>query len=698
MKRGFILGLWLVGWAAAPCEQCKLEPNCLGECAYKELLRAESRKAEAQAYMLLAYAWMKGGLEEGVPRLLYEVMNRTALQDTLRYYAMLLLAQTYYQLGRQDSTLLLYERVIAEAQGYPFFQACAHLKLAALYKSREPLKAAAFSAQAAEWSEKTAHPLLQALAYNQLAVTSVEVYMNLNQALTHAQKAHKLAEQSLTTEPHVLLEPPIRVYLATIANLASLYAEQKKFEESQRLYELAIQQATKARDSITLGQALVGLAGIFLSKGDFSSANRLLSLPLYANLPYELKKEALQIQIQIALSRKDFSQAFRLQQKLLEEAEAQIRQAQGTRLEQIRVLSGLEAREAELHSLQQRRRQENLLYFMGAGLGGLLLVAVGYIAHSARRRAAEERNFREIIAAQAEKIEQQAEVLLRQNEELVRVSHALSEALANLHESHGAARRLQRAMLPPLEKLFPEAKLWYQPMQEISGDFYEIVWDAKSQRLLIAFGDCTGHGVPGAILTGIFITKIRSLFLQSPQDEAQKILQRLSDFFRTLLKHEQEVSAPVPLQEGSELALVVLDFQNERIEYALAARPVWIYHPVQGWLELDGAPIGIESSTPPDYVFPTHQMPLDPQLVLYLFSDGLTDVLSPTGKRWGIRKLRRLLQSPEISALPYDKQMERVQQEIFNWRQNTPVNDDLTFCILPISSVIAGVRHILSKT
>lgn len=690
--------LGFVGWAAPPCEQCKLNPTCLGECAYQELLHAKSREAEAQSYLLLAYAWMKGGLEEGAPRLLYEVLKRTTPQDTLYYYALQLLAQTYYKLGKQDSTLLLYEQVIAGTQGQPFLQACAHMRLAALYKVREPLKAAAFSAQATEWSEKAAHPLLQALAYNQLAITTAEVYMNLNQALTYAQKAYKLAEESLNISPHILLEPPMQVYLAITANLASLYAEQRKFDQAQRLYEAAMKQAAQTRDTLTLGQALIGLAGISFLRGDISTAIQLLNQPLYANLPYELKREALQIQIQIALLRRDFPQAVRLHQKLLEAAEAQVRQAQSTRIEQIRVLSGLEAREAELRSIQQRREQENLLYLTGAGLGGLLLTAVGYIAYSARRRAAEERNFREIIAVQTEKIEQQAQALLRQNEELVRVSHALSEALTTLHESHGAARRLQRAMLPRLEKLFPGAKLWYQPMLEIGGDFYEVVWDADAQRILVALGDCTGHGVPGAILTGIFITEIRSVFLQSPRSKAQEILYRLSKSFRALLRQEQDVSTATPLGEGAELALVVIDFQEERIEYALAGRPVWIYHPTRGWTELDGGPIGIESGTPSDHVFPAYQTSLDSQFVIYLFSDGVTDILNPMGKRWGIRNLRRLLQSPEISSLPYDKQMERVQQELLNWRQDAPANDDLTFCILPVTSVMAGVKHAAMKT
>lgn len=688
MSKQAIIALYLsilVGFAS-PCDPCGEDALCLGQCAYQALVEAGTPDARDAASLLLAHSWLRGDFIEGIPRLLHPIIGKREEKDSLRLHALLLLAQAHYRLGRADSAALLYERVAA-IESYPFLQARAYLGLGGLLAGRDLLRALGQAARAAEIADRLAHPLLTALAYIQLAHLTAE-QRNLSGALRYGEQALEAARMAYTGKyRHWLLEPASTVYLAAIANLAALYAESGRSGEAEDLYQQVLKQAQQ--DTIAFGQALIGLAALKLQKRSYRDAEKLLNTHqhLIQHLPYELRKEALRLQAQLHLAQNRLAGALSMYERLIEETEAQVRQGQNTRIEQLRLLSGLESQEARLRSVESERARERTFYLILGGVGLLALVAMGIAVRSARRRAAEERSFREVIASQTEKIEEQAHALERQNEELVRISETLTEALSSVQESHNAARRLQRAILPDIEQRLPGAAVYYQPMHDVGGDFYGLVSDPDSQRMLFFIGDATGHGVSGAILAGILSSTTQNLFLREPLQSPLRLLQSLLTAASAILRQEETLDGK-PVREGADLAVGIADFRSQKLYFGLAGRPVWILGN-EGLRILDGGRRGIDSYTPADYEFPAYEEPLDSRTTLFLFTDGITDVLNPEGKKLGAKAFRSLLETRGHCADTCTAVKEECIRLIASWRGNAYANDDATFILLPVSALYA---------
>lgn len=682
MKKLLILWAWLILSYAAPCEDCGEDLACLGPCAYKALVEAHTPDEEHQAALLLAHTWLRGDFVEGIPRLLHPIIGKRAEKDSLRLHAILVLAQAQYRLGRADSAALLYERV-AGTEAFPFLRSRAYLGLAGISVRSDLSKALSYAAQAAEIADQLNHPLLTAVAYLQLAYITAE-QNNLSMALQYGEKALQAAKAAYDQKlKHWLLEPPSTVYLAATANMAALYADNGRLREAENLYQEVLNQAQQ--DKVARGQAVIGLAGLYLQKRAFAEAEKLLNAhrSLLQSLPFELRRDALRIQAQLHVAQSRISNALATYEQLIREMESHVQQGQSARIEQLRLLAGLEAQEARLRSVEAARQKERTFYFILGGIGLLTLGMMFLAIRSARRRAAEERQFREIIAQQSAQIEEQARALERQNEELIRISETLAEALASVQESHSAAQRLQRAILPNLEQRLPGSAVFYQPMHEVGGDFYGLVSDRHTQRILFFVGDATGHGVSGAILAGIIASTMQNLFLRYPHHSPRKLLQTLLESVRTVLTQQEETSGPQAIREGADIAMGIADFRTATLHFGLAGRPVWLLNHA-GIEVLEGGRRGIDSYTPANYEFPEYEKPLDDNLTLFLFTDGVTDALNAEGKKLGAKALRKLLSESEHFPDNAQALKQKCVKLISDWQGRTQINDDMTFIILPV--------------
>jgi hypothetical protein len=469
--------------------------------------------------------------------LLHEALRRTDPKDSLAYHAWHLLAQAHYKLGRVDSATLLYEKIAAESQAYPFLRARAYLALGSLYATQEPLRAQGYIAEATEIVEKHPHPLLSALIQNLLAYLMAE-QGRPSEALSAAQKARQLLEIPPPEAGHPLLDSPTRVYAAVLANLASLYAERGNISEALKTYQDALARSQHNSDTVGIAHAVIGLARLHVAQRKAALAADLFRTfqSLYRHLPYALRREWLQTQAELLIGQGQLAAALDKYQEWVQEAEKEARQTQSSRIAQLRILSGLQEKEAQVAFLTQQQRRERLFYGISGVLGLLTLGGLVYAIRQTRRRAAEERNFRETIATQTQRIQEQARQLERQNEELTRISEVLTEALSTVQDSYMAARRLQRAILPPIERLLPGSAVYYEPMHEVGGDFYTAAADPFSGRLLIAVGDCTGHGISGAILSGIMAATLQNLFLQNPSQRPTTLPARTHQPTRLILQ------------------------------------------------------------------------------------------------------------------------------------------------------------------
>ncbi|MCS6789921.1 MAG: SpoIIE family protein phosphatase [Bacteroidia bacterium] len=680
---GMGLGLW--AQERNDCSACRENPTCIGECAYRLLLDAQNEREQAAAYILLAQAWIKGGLIEGVPNLLQDAFRRLPSGDSLYFWAVLTQALHYYKVRQADSALFLYSQVANAENAPPFLRAYAYLSMAIAHAEREPLKAAGYAASAEELLQKAPHPILLALTLNALSYAAA-AQRDYTRAIALAQKARTLLE-SLSEVPYFpLLEPRPTIYTAILANLASLYIETNNLSQAQTLYEQALTWGKEQKDTVGIAQAYLGLAQVALLQKRPEVTEALLKQgEAYKQaLPVPLQVEWGRTQAQVYLYRRQYDQAIALYDRLMEWIWLQTEAVLAARTTQWQVLSGITQRESQLQLAKQQQEKERVVYALVGGIFLLLLGITGYLAYQNRRRAREEKLFREKVSQQAQEIDQKNQQLARQAQELTRMTESLLEAMEELKQSYTAAERLQRAILPDIEAILPKSAIIFRPLQEVGGDFYTLAADAFSKRLLFAVGDCTGHGISGAILAGIVSTNIQALFFQNPLQSPSVLLSRLLQSLQRLIQvGEKEI-----VRQGAEVVLGIADFEKRTLHIGLAGRPLWFYREGADALEeLDGGRLSIEAATPTDYEFPSYTFTLQEQITFYAFSDGVTDVLSPAMKRPGKKGFRQFLLGQKVVFLPVKRQKEMILEWLVQWQGDAPANDDKTLLILPMESL-----------
>ena len=255
------------------------------------------------------------------------------------------------------------------------------------------------------------------------------------------------------------------------------------------------------------------------------------------------------------------------------------------------------------------------------------------------------------------------------------VEKIIREQFEFLSQSIKYASSIQKAIMPSQEKmgtLLPSHFLLFKPRDIVSGDFY---WAAqKENKTVVAVADCTGHGVPGALLTAIGICLLNQIVLESEITTASQILDQLqSKFHFTLSQKEEECH----LREGMDIALCIIDFDKMELQFAGACYPLFLVrHGVM--TEYIGDKMMINVQSPFEQQFTNQVVPLESGDTLYLFSDGFIDQFGGEKgeKKFGIKQFRTLL--AEISANPLQQQKEMLEEIFELWRDEQYQIDDIT--------------------
>ncbi len=208
------------------------------------------------------------------------------------------------------------------------------------------------------------------------------------------------------------------------------------------------------------------------------------------------------------------------------------------------------------------------------------------------------------------------------------------------------ARRIQRAIFPTkvnaLQKFFPESFLLTHGRDIVSGDFCWVLRTPIGNRTLLAVADCTGHGIPGGLLTLIGHNLLNQIVLYKGLTIPAKILAELHKGLREYFLQDEAEERYV--KDGMEIILCSFDLAMEEVQFAGANRPLWlIRHGELTEYKTDKYPIGGEALTE-DVEFTHYELELSPEDRLYLFTDGITDQFGgPQGKRFGTPRLRQAL-------------------------------------------------------
>lgn len=255
-----------------------------------------------------------------------------------------------------------------------------------------------------------------------------------------------------------------------------------------------------------------------------------------------------------------------------------------------------------------------------------------------------------------------------------RTEMAIRQTNKKVSESINYAKRIQSAILPnhqQIEKAFPDSFVFYRPRDVVSGDF---PWFIKSgDTVYFAVVDCTGHGVPGALISLIGYFLLNDIVNTRKIDETGKILDALNLGVTKTLKQDTENSKT---RDGMDIALLKVNLKTQNTQYAGANRP--LYHYTDGELKSirgDRFPIGggkYKNRTS----FTTTNIKLQKGDELYMFSDGLTDQFGgPENRKFAPRRVRNLITSQPHENMRMMKDI--LETEFEDWKGNLKQTDDV---------------------
>jgi serine phosphatase RsbU (regulator of sigma subunit) len=280
-------------------------------------------------------------------------------------------------------------------------------------------------------------------------------------------------------------------------------------------------------------------------------------------------------------------------------------------------------------------------------------------------------------------VQKRTEEVFRQKEALEKQARLLQQQNEDIMASLRYAQRVQRAIFPPWNEIFqffPDSFLFYQPREIVGGDFY---WFAhRLSKVIVAAGDCTGHGIPGAFMTIIANTLLKQIVELEGVFKPSEILYLLNLRMRAALHHED--AQYQRFQEGMEIGLIQVDIKRHRLLFAGARRPLFWVHAGKGQ-EISGDRITIGSpweGEAPEFTL--HTLEVSPGDMVYLFSDGFSDQLSPDNKRYQHRRLLELLEA--IAPHPAHQQRLLIEAELARWMGTTRQTDDILIIGLRIGN------------
>ncbi len=312
-------------------------------------------------------------------------------------------------------------------------------------------------------------------------------------------------------------------------------------------------------------------------------------------------------------------------------------------------------KDAQLAVQKAENKQEKLKsYFLYFGLF-LTLLFGGFIFNRFRKTSQQ----KSIIEKQKKQVDVAFVELGVKNKEIL--------------DSINYAKRIQTAILPPdkiIKKSLPNSFILYKPKAIVAGDFY---WfERKDDLSLIAAADCTGHGVPGAMVSVVCNNSLNRSVREYKLENPGQIL----DKTRELVIQEFEKSEG-DVRDGMDIALCTI--KGLELHYAGAYNPLWIIR--NGELvetKANKQPIGkYDHAT----TFSSHQIQLENNDTIYLFSDGYADQFGGAkGKKLKAKAFRELLLS--IQDLSMSSQKEYLDSFFEKWRGDLEQIDDV--CVIGI--------------
>lgn len=282
-----------------------------------------------------------------------------------------------------------------------------------------------------------------------------------------------------------------------------------------------------------------------------------------------------------------------------------------------------------IKTAQTERTNSIVLFF----LIGVVLFLIGIVLLIYRNLRAKKKSEKIILQQKAE-VDKQRKIALNQKD-------ILAERNKEITDSIEYAERIQKAILPSktvFNEFIKDGFVYYKPKDIVAGDFYWL--ESVGEYSFLAVADCTGHGVPGALVSVVCNNALNRTTREFGLREPAAILDKTRELvIETFEKSEEEV------KDGMDISLCA--FKNGKlIQWAGANNPIWIIRKEESEIEeikADKQPIGAHAV---HNDFTNHIVNLNEGDTVYLFTDGFQDQFGgDKGKKFKTGNLKKLILS-----------------------------------------------------
>ncbi len=503
--------------------------------------------------------------------------------------------------------------------------------------------------------------------------------------------------------------------LVDLAQVKSLMAEHR---EAIGLLEEALELALRLNYETILPHIYNQLANSYMSINNIRQGeefrrkyNDIREHLARQSMRGQFEESTIQSQVEARLSQEDAERSreqikinqllFQLEQdsiqRIVQEREDSLELAQLRAESQMREIERIE-QERELQQAEIERQlavqnfQQLIIYSTAGGLLLFLLLAIFiYRSYKSKKRAnlqLEAKNTQ--IQLAQDKLQ---DAFIKIEDQNYRITQSISYA-----------REIQKALFPPqkiLNNYLPEAFIFFQPVDMVSGDFYwfremgnpqtaplkEIENGEKTQivkpeenggflpikgdKFIISAVDCTGHGVPGAFMSMIGYNLLDSI-TTAGTSHPDRILEKLNKGVRRTLKQEDGNN-----QDGMDISMCVINKKNRTVEFAGANNPViYIQNNKLNIIKGDRMAIGGTQKKTIERKYTPHLIKVDQPTWFYILTDGYTDQFGgDMGRKFLLKNFKELVLS--IHKKPMQEQKQILEESFLTWKGQEDQIDDV---------------------
>ncbi len=466
----------------------------------------------------------------------------------------------------------------------------------------------------------------------------------------------------------------------SLNNIGDVYKKQYKYQKALEYYQRSLKIRIEIGDKYGICYTYHGISEVYFFTKDYTKAldYSLKSQKIASELKLLNRLKYIHKQLsEIYVAKKNYKKAYN-NYVLYKELNDSI-----LNVENIKKITGLEfkyefEKEKQAIELEQQKKdtllseeakQQKIVrnsFISGFTLMVLLVLVV-------LRSFLQKRKANLILATQKEEIEDKNEKLGQQNEEIATQRDQLNVQHTAITDSIVYAKRIQKAVLPPdayIDEILPENFILFKPKDVVSGDFY---WIRQiNDYIVLVAADCTGHGVPGAIMSMLGISFLNEIVQKREITQANQVLNELRKQIKLALR---QTGRKGEADDGMDIAMCVLDTKTKSLQYSGAFNPLYLIQNNElSEIKADKMPIGYYPNEKSD--FSNHEIQLKKGDIFYLFSDGFRDQFGgKKGFKYRASNFQRIL--VENHNKPMIIQKEMLEDELKSWMKAYEQTDDI---------------------